>query len=281
MEARSRFGFQLLAVPAIVWLVVAFAVPLVVLLASSVVDRSGALGLSNFRMLLTDRFYLNTILNTFSFAGFVSVACIVLAYPFALAMAAMRPAYQSILMMMTLIPLTASVIVKAFGWTVILSSNGIANNLLRALHITEEPVRFLYALPGLFIGGVNLFLPFAVLPIFAAARMISPEIHAAARVLGAGTFTRFVRITLPLTAPGLLAALAIVFSSAASAYVIPTFLSGEARRTMPMLIYYNYMVAYNEPMGAAMAVLLLVIIAATLALSAYLTRRRRMAGTER
>lgn len=278
MEARGRLGFQLLAVPAVVWLLVAFAVPLVLLLAAAATNRSGEPSYENFGMLLTDPFYLRAIANTFSFAGGVSVFCIILAYPFALAMAAMRPLYQSICLMLTLIPLTASVIVKAFGWTVILSSNGIVNNVLRALDITDGPVRFLYALPGLFIGGTNLFLPFAVLPIFAAARMISPDIHAAARVLGAGAFTRFVRITLPLTAPGLLAAFSIVFSSAASAYVIPTFLSGEARRTIPMLIYYNYMVAYNEPMGAAMAVLLLLIIVLGLALSVYLARSRRRAG---
>ncbi len=125
------------------------------------------------------------------------------------------------------LPLAASVIVKAFAWTILLRSDGIVNETLIALGIIEDPIRMIFTETALIVGAVNIFLPFMILPIYAIVAQLDSRYAEAAATLGASPLVTFFRVILPLTLPGIIAGVALVFSLSVSAYVVPTLLIGE------------------------------------------------------
>jgi putative spermidine/putrescine transport system permease protein len=269
-KERGSWRLALLLLPSILWMGFVFALPIGNLLRSAFVLGDGSIGLANFVTILQDDYYRTSIWNTLSFSFLVSFLCVVIAYPFVLAVIRMPALLQTTVLILTLLPLTSSVIVKAFGWTIMFGSTGIVNQILMAVGLVDAPVRLLFTMTALYVGAVNLFLPFVVLPIFAVARMISPDIYAAAETLGAGPFYRFFHITVPLTAPGVIAGASIAFSISASAYVVPTLLTGDRFPVISRQIFNEYMITYNEPIGAAIAVVLLATTLFILGLTSYL-----------
>jgi putative spermidine/putrescine transport system permease protein len=172
-----------------------------------------------------------------------------------------------------ILPLSVGVVVKAFAWTILLRSDGIVNRLLLAVGIVEAPVRLLFTESGLVLGAVNIFLPFMVLPIFAVVKLIDPRLLDAAATLGASPLHRFVRVTLPLTMPGVVAGIAFVFSMSVSMYVIPTLLMGDRFKTLSILVARSFLFMRDRSLGSTVSVVLLVIAVAVVVASALLARR--------
>lgn len=133
-----------------------------------------------------------------------------------------RSALRSLLLATLFLPLAASVIVKAFAWTILLRSDGIVNETLIALGIIEDPIRMIFTETALIVGAVNIFLPFMILPIYAIVAQLDSRYAEAAATLGASPVVTFFRVILPLTLPGIIAGVALVFSLSVSAYVVPT-----------------------------------------------------------
>jgi putative spermidine/putrescine transport system permease protein len=273
LPARRRVErTALLALPGVAYLVVAFAVPLALLLVTSV-TRDGRLSLEGYARFLADPFSWTVILNTLRVALLTTVVCLLAGYPAAAALAGARGALQSVLLAALILPLSVGVVVKAFAWTILLRTDGLVNRLLVVTGLVDAPVRLLFTEVGLVLGAANIFLPFMVLPIFAVMKLIDPRLTEAAATLGAGPLRRFLRVTLPLTMPGVIVGVAFVFSMSISMYVIPTLLMGDRFKTLSILVARSFLFMRDRSLGSTVSVVLLAIAVAVVVASARLARR--------
>jgi len=267
-ERLTAIGFVL---PSFVIIAGVFALPLVLLLGVSVVDANG-LTFANYRRLLGTPYYLGVIWNSLRLGLLTTIIAFLISYPAAFALARAHGALRSVLLATLFLPLAASVIVKAFAWTILLRSDGIVNETLIALGIIEDPIRMIFTETALIVGAVNIFLPFMILPIYAIVAQLDPRYAEAASTLGASPIVTFFHVILPLTLPGIIAGVALVFSLSVSAYVVPTLLIGEKYPTLATTIAKAYLLAREPGFGAAAGVVLLGIAIAVVALSARLSR---------
>ena len=261
-----------LALPGAAYLVVAFAVPLVLLLLTSV-TRDGRLSLAGYAQFLADPFSWMVIQNTIRVAALTTVVCLLAGYPAAFALARAGGALQGMLLAALILPLSVGVVVKAFAWTILLRTDGLVNRMLVGTGVVDTPLRLLFTESGLVFGAANIFLPFMVLPIFAVVKLIDPRLTEAAATLGAGPLRRFVRVTLPLTMPGVIAGVAFVFSMSISMYVIPTLLMGDRFKTLSILVARSFLFMRDRSLGSTVSVVLLTIAVGVVVSSALLARR--------
>lgn len=277
--ARTRLDpLALLAAPATAYLVIAFAVPLALLLATSVMTPEG-LSLAGYVRFFSDPFGWKVLWNSLRAALLTTAICVVVGYPAAFALARASGAVQVVLLVALILPLSVGVVVKAFAWTILLRSDGVVNQLLMQLGLTAGPVRLIFTEVGLVIGAVNVFLSFMVLPVYSVIRLIDPRLLDAAATLGSGPLHRFLHVTLPLTMPGVVAGVAFVFSMSVSMYVIPTLLIGDRYQTLSTLIARSYLFMRDRSVGSTVAVVLLAIAVAVVVLSGFLARAPRRAVT--
>jgi putative spermidine/putrescine transport system permease protein len=278
MPAKSREPFidptAALALPGVLYLVLAYAIPLAILLFAAFRTPAG-LSLANFSAFFADPYHRQVIYNTVWAAAVSTLVTLVIGYPTAVALAQARGFAQTGLLVALILPLSVGVVVKAFAWTIVLRTNGVLNQTLLALGIVDEPLRLLFTPAGLIIGSVNAFLPFMILPIYSVLRLVDGRLPEAAATLGAGPVYRFFRVMLPLTLPGIIAGIAFVFSLTVSMYVVPNLLLGERFMTLPRLVARSYLFYRNEALGSTIAVILLVIAVAVVVASQLLIRITR------
>ncbi|NVO17753.1 MAG: ABC transporter permease [Rhodoplanes sp.] len=258
------------AAPATVVLALLFVLPLALLLVASVAGPAG-FSLAEYGRLTTPH-YLGVIWNSLRLAVLTTGIAFAIGYPAAFALARARGVVRSALLATLFLPLAASVIVKAFAWTILLRSDGIVNTVLLALGLVDEPIRMIFTETALIVGAVNIFLPFMILPIYAVVAQLDHRLVDAAATLGASPAVAFVRVVVPLTLPGIIAGVALVFSLSVSAYVVPTLLIGERYPTLSTTIAKAFLLARQPAFGAAAGVVLLAITLAAVALSARLGR---------
>lgn len=261
-----------LALPGTLYLTLAFAVPLVLLLVTSVHTDAGW-SVANYVRFFGDPFSWTVFWNTLKVALLTTAICLGVGYPAAVAVARAGGLLQALLLVALILPLSVGVVVKAFSWTILLRTDGIVNKTLMLLRLTDEPLRFLFTETGLVLGAVNVFLPFMVLPIFSVVKLIDPRLLDAAATLGSGPVHRFWHVMLPLSMPGVIAGVAFVFSMSVSMYVIPTLLIGDRYKTLSMLIARSYLFMRDRAVGSTVAVVLLLIAVAVVVGSAMLARR--------
>jgi putative spermidine/putrescine transport system permease protein len=264
----------LLALPATIYLGLVFAVPLVVLLVASLWGPDG-LTLAGYQRFLFDPFSWQIVGNTLKLALLSTVWCLLLGYPAAFALAMARGWLQSLLIAALFLPLSLSVIVKAFGWTILLRSDGLVNRALLGIGVIDEPLHLIFTETGLLIGIVNIFLPFMVLPLFAVITTIDGRLRDAAATLGAGPAYRFLHVTLPLTMPGVIAGAALVFSLSISAYVIPSLLIGDRHQVLSTVIAKSFLFFRDAQRGATASIVLLVLAIAVVMASSRLAPHLR------
>jgi putative spermidine/putrescine transport system permease protein len=151
-----------------------------------------------------------------------------------------------------------SVVVRTYGWLILLASQGLVNTTLRRLGLIDEPLRLLFNARGVVISLTHILLPFAIFPIYSVLGRLDLTLKEAARDLGAGWGQTFLRVTLPLTMPGVVAGGLICFTLALSAFVTPQLLGGGRVQVLPLTVY-NTTVEINWPEGAVTSVALLVL----------------------
>ena len=261
-----------LSLPAGLYCLMFFAVPLALLLFESVIGPQG-LTLTYYADFFGSAFAWDVLFRTLWLALATTLLCLLIAYPAAFALAWTRGWVQSVLVGLLLLPLSLSVIVKAFGWTVLLRGNGLINVTLQALQLIDAPLRLLFTPAGLLIGIVNIFLPFMVLPIFASVGQLDGRLTDAAATLGGRPFYVFRRVIVPLTWPGVLAGMTLVFSLSIAAYVIPTLLMGDSFQTLPTTVATSFLYLQDPHRGAVAGVVLLVLALAAVLASSALGRR--------
>lgn len=265
--------FALLAAPGLVYLGLIYALPLALLLVRSLRDAEGALSLASYVAFFADPFNMTILWRTLRVAALTTLLALAIAFPTAFALARARGAAQTIILAAMVLPLSVGVIVKAFAWSILFRTQGPVNQALMGLGLVDQPVRLLFTETALVIGAANVFLPFAVLPIYAVVRQIDPALPAAAASLGASPLFRFTRVIAPLTLPGVIAGGAFVFSLAVSMYVIPSLIVGERQQVLSMLIARSFLFLRDEQLGATVSTILLTIAVAVVMGSVWLAAR--------
>lgn len=269
--AKQIDPVSFLVLPASLYMMVAFAAPLVMMTASSF-TYTGEASLANYVEYFSDPYNRDVVFNTIKYATVVSIGCLLIGFPFAYFMARASTGVQVFLLLATVVPLTSSIIVKSFGWTILLKSSGVINGMLMAAGVVDTPPRLLFTELGLYIGSINIKLPFMILPIFAVLRQIPPNLAEAASCLGAGPIYTFFRVTVPLSVPGVIAGLAFVFCQTAAAYAMPLLLIGERFKVMANQIVTSFQVFNNIALGSTVSVTLLVILGLFVAGLAFVKR---------
>ena len=271
--ARRMDGFAWLAVPALTYLGLLYALPLGLLLLKSLSAAGNFPSFAGYAEFFGDEFHLNILWRTLRVALLVTCLSLILAYPTAFVLARARGVVQAVILVAMVLPLAVGVVVKTFAWSILFRSDGVLNKTLMGLGITDEPVRMLFTEAALVIAASNIFLPFMVLPIYAVVRQLDHRLVEAAATLGATPLHGFFRVVLPLTLPGVVAGAAFVFSMAISMYVIPSLIVGERSQTLAMLIARSYLFLRDEQLGSSMSTILLVIAVAVVLGSSALVRR--------
>jgi putative spermidine/putrescine transport system permease protein len=246
-----------LILPVVVFLVILLIVPYVNMIRISfLVKPLGApyinqFTLGNYAKVLTDGFYWAILRNTFWYAILTTLLTLVLGYPLAYAIARAPNRRRPLLLMLLIAPLLVGVVIRSYGWLILLGRVGLVNELLR--HFGRRDVALMYNEVGMIIGLVHVFMPFMALSISGALQNVSPDVERAARSLGASPWKAFWRITWPLSLPGVFAGTLLVFVLAVSSYVIPILLGGNNILVIPMLVVQLLLDANNWPVGSALA----------------------------
>jgi putative spermidine/putrescine transport system permease protein len=265
LPARPRIGNRrswLLLLPGLVVIFVFFVLPYANMLYISFLTRAydepyyHVPTLENYAQVLSDAFNWEIIGITFMFAMVSSVVTLAISYPVAYYMARSPSRRKGILMALVLAPLLVGVVVRSYGWMILLADTGLVNQFLEWIGV--GPRRLMYNMTGVWIGLIHVYLPFMVISLMNAISDIDPELEKASRSLGASAWTTFRRVVWPLSLPGVAAGSVLVFVLAVSAYVIPSLLGGYNVLTAPLLIVQAVMDLFNWPMGSALAMVLFV-----------------------
>lgn len=211
--------------------------------------------LGHYWAVISDDYYLNIFWRTLRLALLTTVICALIGAPEAYILSRMRDPWRSIFLLVVLGPLLVSVVVRAFGWSMLLGGNGLVNQAIQALGF--GPVKILYTETAIVIALVHVMLPFMVIPVWTALQKLDPTVEAAAWTLGASRFTTLRRVVLPQVTMGVLSGSLIVFGLSASSFAIPGLLGGRRLKMAATLVYDEYMHELNWPLGAAIAIIVL------------------------
>lgn len=222
----------------------------------------------NYRRLFGDGFYLGVLWNTARLGIVVVLLSLLLGFPTALFLARTRSRAKPLLVYLVFVPMMISLVVRAYGWIVLLGYNGVVNGVLLWLGVIEAPLRMLGSEHAVAIALVEVLLPFMVLPLVTALEAIPGSVEEAARVLGAGRWQVFRRVILPLAMPGVVSGSLMVFSLAMTAYALPALIGGGQVKMISALAYDSILVSYNWPFGSAIGVLM--VVASTVLIVGYL-----------
>jgi putative spermidine/putrescine transport system permease protein len=221
---------------------------------------------------LTDPYYHMVILDTLKMASITTLVSIAVGYPLAYALWRMsKPWMQKWFAVIIFSPILVSVVVRTYGWTVLLADQGPVNWFLQQVLQFLEPVRLVFNLTGVVISLTHVFLPFVVFPIYSVMMRIDPTLREAAMDLGAGWWTTFRRITFPLTLPGLVSGAQISFTLALGAFVTPQILGGGRILILPLQVY-TATTEINWPLAAVGGMALLILAMITVMISNRLLR---------
>ena len=227
--------------------------------------------LDNVIRVLTDPLYRSVLINTLRVGAIATFACLILGFPIAYHLARVHPRWRTLLYAAVLLPLFTGVVIRSFGWIIILAKNGLINQALAFVGI--PPLALMYNEIGVTIGLVHVFLPMMVLPILSSIEAIDPRLGEAARTLGASRLQVFMRIDLPLAMPGIQAGSILVFVLACSSFVIPTLIGAGGVTTTPILVMQQLVNSFLWPFGAALGLSLAVAMFAAAGFFVVLTRR--------
>lgn len=275
---RSRHSLALIA-PLLVVLLVFFLVPTILMLPTSFGEmipgkgmRPGFWTFENYTRIVLDDFYREVIWRTLGLGAGVTAACLVLGYPLAYLIVRGPVRWRVPLILLVVFPMLLNLVVRSFGWIALLSNRGLINNMLIDAGIIAAPLKLMFNLTGLLIGLTHIYLPFMVLMLVAAIRNVPRDVEAAASTLGSGRWHVFSAVTLPLSAPGILAGSILVFVLTISALVTPRMLGGPTYKVMATLIYDEYMQLLDWPSGSALSFVLMIMTIAMIWASSRLTR---------
>ena len=263
---------SLLLAPAALWIIGFFILPYLLLAYMSFKPTSSTgpylpgFTLENYIFNLTDPFYWEIMFETVAQGVLTVVICLLLAYPVAYRLARGNSRHKGFWYTLVISPLLVGVVIRCYGWMVLLADKGLINDGLLSLGLIDAPLPLMYNRLGTMIGMIQVYLPYMVISLTGSIQAVNPELDYTARSLGASRFTAFRKITLPMALPGILSGSIMVFVLTISSYAIPILLGGNRIVTTPLLIVQNTLEAFDWPGGASMAVIMFVVVVTLLTL---------------
>lgn len=272
---RPRPNFWTFAgIPGILFLVLAFGVPLVMIIVRSLTDPSP----ENYLGVLTDPVYRASLWRTVEIAVMVTVLSVVIGYPVAYVMARSSRGVMIFLLAVLMLSFWTSLLVRTFAWQVILNNTGIINSFLMDLGVIQAPLPLIRNLFAVFVGMVHILMPYAILAMYASLRSIPAEVEQAAQSLGARPSKVFLRVTLPLSLPGVVAGGVLVFVLSLGFYITPALLGGPQDALISQSIVLQVQQYLQPGMGSAMAVVLVLLVLVVLFLATRFVGLGRILG---
>jgi putrescine transport system permease protein len=224
------------------------------------------LGFSAYAGLIDDPIYLQAYVQSLVIAAVATCVTLFVGYPFAFAIARAPRRWRPVLILLAIAPFWTSFLIRVYAWILLLKDGGIINTLLMKLGLLNEPLHIFATNWAVLIGIVYSYLPFMILPIYAALERQDRSLAEAAADLGASPFTVFRRITLPLSLPGVLAGVLIVFIPATGEFVIPDLLGGSDTVMIGNTLWNEFFANRDWPTASAVAVVLLILLVGPLIL---------------
>ena len=260
LNQSVRRGYALIS-PPLIYSLVMLAAPLalVVLLSlwsQNYLELDRTFRLDNYIEATSEPLYQLLLTRSLIISGIVTICTVILAYPIAYYVAMFGGKAKSLLLLLITIPFWTSYLIRIFLWKVILGYNGVINGSLMGMGIIEEPLTFiLYNANAVVLTLAHAWAPFAILPIYVSLTKIDKSLLEAARDLGDNAFQRFIRVTLPLSMPGVIAATLVVFIPTVGDYVTPKLLGGTDGLMIANMIQVQFGKANNAPLGSALAII--------------------------
>ncbi len=214
-------------------------------------------GLTQYARFLLDPFSLSVLGATLWLGVEVTALSLLLGFPLAYLHTRSPRWAQGLIMLAVLLPLLTSVVVRTFAWIVILGRQGIVNSALLSLGVIDTPLRLLYTEGGVAVALAQVQMPLMVLPLITALQRIDPNLHDASAALGAGAFRTFVRVTLPLSLPGIMAGCLLTYAASITAFITQSLVGGGQMLFMPMYLYQQSSTLNNWPFAAAISIIFL------------------------
>ena len=260
---RERFALGVLLSPSLFWLLLFFMVPLVVILIYGFLDRGTYGGivwefqLDNY-IRFADPLYLGIFWRSFIIALFTTLICLLMGYPMAYWMATRSPKIRNTLLLLMMLPFWTNFVIRTYAWRFIIAREGILNNTLISLGLIKEPITLLFTDNAVILGLVYGWVVAMVLPCYASLVGLDHSLLEAAQDLYANRLRTFLRVTLPLTIPGIVSGSILVFVPSFGAFVTPDLLGGGKADMIGNLIQQQFGSASDWPFGAAISTILMV-----------------------
>ena len=259
LDRNERFKLFGLTLPYMGLVSCLILVPVGWLFYLSFVGRDGSFSFENYTRMLDSKAYIRIFITTFKISFLTTLICAIIGYPLAYFMSQLPKKWAGICMIGVLIPFWTSLLVRTYAWLVLLQKKGLLNNILIDLEIITEPIKFVHNTSGTLIGMAHIMLPFLILPLYANMRSIDKDCVRAAASLGATPSRAFWTVFFPLSIPGLVAGLLIVFVLCLGFYVTPAVLGGGRVIMAAMKISSNLELYFSWGAASAVGVVLLVV----------------------
>ena len=278
MKVFSKLRGVALALPAGVWLVAFFVLPIATIVYFSFGYKPGLFGTHAEDILSFDRYgealspvFFSYFSNTLWVGVVGTLLCFIVGAPMAYWIAVKAPVrLRGILLAMVMIPFWTNFLVRTIGIQIIISPQGALSGVLQGIGVLDGPLELLYTRAAVLIGVVYNYLPLMVLPLFVAFDRIGPSVREASQDLGAGRLATFFRISVPLAKPGIIAGLLLVFIPLMGDYITATVLGGANGSMVGQLVASQFLASQNWALGSAMAVILIFVILAAAAVGGLL-----------
>ncbi|KJL23431.1 Spermidine/putrescine transport system permease protein PotB [Microbacterium oxydans] len=270
---KLRFG---LAIPAWVWLLVFFVAPIFMVVVFSFGYKPSIFATHALDHLSFDRYvealsptFFSTFVNTLWIGILGTALCLVIGGPVAYWIAVKAPpSKRGLLLALVMVPFWTNFLVRTIGWQVILAPEGWLSQLLQGIGIVPGPLDLLYSRGAVLLGVVYNYLPLMILPLFVAFDRVSGPLREASKDLGANSVTTFLRVTVPLARPGIIAGVLLVYIPLMGDYITATVLGGAKGNMIGQVVASQFQTAQNWALGSAMAVLLIIVIMLSIAVAA-------------
>jgi putrescine transport system permease protein len=224
------------------------------------VDWISGLDFENYAFLTSDDLYWKAYISSLKIAVSATLMTLVVGYPIAYAMTRARDEWRPTLLMLVILPFWTSFLIRVYAWKAILSQEGLLNQLLINLHIISEPLTILNTNIAVYIGIVYAYLPFMVLPLYAALEKLDDSLLEAAEDLGCSRLTAFWLVTVPLSKQGIIAGSFLVFIPAMGEFVIPSLLGGSSTLMIGKVLWEEFFSNRDWPVAATVAIVLLALL---------------------
>jgi putrescine transport system permease protein len=275
----QRFARTAVSSVPMVWLLLFFLVPFLIVLKISFSEAllamppyapllawthervlSIQLHLANYHFLFSDALYLDSFLYSLKVAAVSTALCLLLGYPMALGITRATPALRNLLLMLVILPFWTSFLLRVYAWIGLLKDDGLINNLLMSVHLIAQPIPMVASPFAVYVGIVYSYLPFMVLPLYSNLEKHDRSLLEAAADLGAPPWKAFLRVTWPLSVPGVVAGALLVFIPAVGEYVIPSLLGPSNQLMIGRVLSDEFFENRDWPVASAVAIVILIIL---------------------